>query len=128
MLECKYGSGTLLCRARRPPPGPGTRARAACDSSYLVHATGWQSLRLAWTLCRGEEEDGQGLLQQPSPTAAAPALCSEAPRVTRPLAEGWSLSHPLIILRINSSVSSPPGCAEQPELRGEVLSSINSET
>lgn len=113
MLECKYGSGTPLRGARRPPPGPGTRARAACNSSDLVHATGRQSSHLAWPLCRGEEEEGQAPLQQPSPTAAAPALHGEVPRVARPLAEGWSLSYPLIILRINSSISSPPGCAEQ---------------
>lgn len=63
MLECKYGSGTLLRRVHCPPPGPGTRARAACNSSDLVHVTGWQSLHLTWALCRGEEEEGQGLLQ-----------------------------------------------------------------
>lgn len=80
-LECKCGSSTLLRGVRHPPPGPGTRARAACDSSDLICAMGPQSLHLAWVFCRGEEEEGQGLLQQPSPTAAAPALHSEVPWV-----------------------------------------------
>lgn len=129
MLECKYGSSTLLRGACHPPPGPGTRARAACNSSDLIGATGWQNLCLGWTLHAGEEEEErQGRLQQPGATAASLALCSEVLRVTHPVAEGWSLSHPLIIQRTNCSLSSPPACAEHLRVRGELLSRINSGT
>lgn len=95
-----------------PPSWPWDRATAAYNIPDLIYTMGQQSLCLVWVPHRGEEEkEGQGLLQQPSSTTATPARHSEVPR--GPQAEGWSLHHPLIILRINSSVSSPSGCAEQ---------------